>query len=302
MHARRFLTLSLTFAVAACTGDTPGATGPGEPFPERPPALLTDGSWALDQANGQALPAQVAQRTVNGEVERVYVDSAFLDVRADGRWTQRFHTRTVVNGVVTRRDHVEDAGFARREASHYRFSSVSGSRSATVDNAEAARLEVTETLVLWVNPEPTMTRYVPAQPTRPTDPAIETWRAIGGEAGPLPSIIYRFPDEPHAGAMTQYRVDSAVITLRPDGRYTRRTWASEWYSPDFRRGAAYTLVARGLDYDHGTYVRTGAFIAFGSEWIENLSLSGEVLADGRLRMQQGLTPGDPLFALYFAKP
>ncbi len=135
----------------------------------------------------------------------------------------------------------------------------------------------------------------------PVTPAIERWRGSSTDDGPLPARVYFFPDEPRAGDGSEYRLDSALVTLRDDGTFVRRTWLSEWRSPDFRAGAPYELVFRAQDYDHGFWTRRGDALTLRSNWIQHQVIEGSFDGNGRLRLRQGLAPGDERFEVRFVR-
>lgn len=294
--------LSLTILLAAaCTDAGRGVSLPTDPV--SPPPVLTAGSWMLTEAEGQPLPAYIAHREVDGVLEQVWVDSARLDLRADGRWTQQVFTRTHRGGAFS---HVEawiDMGVTRVHEGKYRLDSENRSRVATLDNRQAGRLEVLEQFVFWAGAGQVDARYEPltAQPPGEPVPTTERWVAMGTSQGPLPARAYFFPNEPLDGNATEYRLDSAVVSLRNDGTYVRRTWFSEWFSPDYRAGAPYQLVYRTMDFDHGFWSRNGQAITLLSNWIENQTLGGAWEADGRLRLHQPLSPGDDRFDVFFVR-
>ncbi len=126
-----------------------------------------------------------------------------------------------------------------------------------------------------------------------------TYVALGTAAGPLPATVYVFPDEP-AGGETIYRLDSAFVTLRDDGRYVRITWFSEWMRPDRSGDVPYTLVVRYHDFDHGTWARQAGQVILTSGWIQHQAILGRFDGPAPLELTQPLTPGDPRIAVRFA--
>lgn len=299
-HRTRLFTAATVLVVAACGFDRSPIGPPAEP-PTPPPPTLDVGSWTLSSADGQALPAYIAHRQVDGRLEQVWVDSARIDIRRDGTWTQRLWTRTHHDGVFQWRTTVVDQGSSTVDEGRYRFNSNGGMRSATVDNRVGGRLEVLEQMAFWPQAGLVASRYVPhAEAPVPGDPqaGVGTFRANLTDRGPLPQSVYWFPDEPSQGGATYYQLDSSTVSLRQDGTYVRRTWFSEWQTTD-RRGGHYTLFGRYVDFDRGEYLRVGDALSFSSNWIENQTMSGTVLPGGRLKLMQSLTSEDPIFAVYY---
>jgi hypothetical protein len=92
-------------ALAACGEETPGTTDPPVATP------LTPGDWFMHTANGNALPgAEIARRFVGVVDEQTVVDSARLQISAEGTYEQRYWTRTFHGGVLDRSELVIDLG------------------------------------------------------------------------------------------------------------------------------------------------------------------------------------------------
>jgi hypothetical protein len=304
MQPRTRLSVAATALLFAACVDARDPLSPGVNQPPPPPPALGVGTWALSQADGQPLPAYVAHRDVDGRFEQVWVDSAFIDIREDGTWSQRIFTRNYLDGELQWRTTWVDQGRSVVDGGRYRFTSYSGMRSADVDNRLEGDLEVVEKMVSWPGSGLVAARYVPyVEPPVPGDPELGTgsFRARLTEKGPLSTPVYWFPDEPAPGAATMFLLDSAVLALRPDSTYVRRTFYSEWQAPQYREGGAFTFMARYVDFDRGRYLRDGDAITFSSDWIQNQALTGVVLSDGGVRIVQALSPGDPTFTVDYGR-
>lgn len=103
--ARRVRGAALVALLAACTGD------PASPPPVRD--TLPAGTYVLERADGQALPAVIAHEQPAGDgYVQTFADAATLTVTADGRWRQDAALRTVrfADGAVLGRPGLGDRG------------------------------------------------------------------------------------------------------------------------------------------------------------------------------------------------
>ncbi len=83
MSSPRILPALAALLLAACTTDSPVA-----PVRNLPP--LEARLWYVQSADGQQLPALIAHRLVEGSLEQTFLDSATVQITADGRWVRRF--------------------------------------------------------------------------------------------------------------------------------------------------------------------------------------------------------------------
>lgn len=128
--------------------------------------------------------------------------------------------------------------------------------------------------------------------TPSTRPQI--WRATDLAGTTLPAAAYRFENEPVAPNGTVIQLDSARIQVDAQGRYEHRVWYSEWRSPNPALGLGYTRIIGLSHYDHGTLRVSGSSVELESGWIQNLRVRGWQNGVGRMRLDHGLIPGDPL--------
>lgn len=129
----------------------------------------------------------------------------------------------------------------------------------------------------------------------------QVWRATDVAGTALPAAAYSFDNEPVAPNRTVLQLDSARITVDAQGRYEHRVWYSEWRSANPALGLSYVRVIGLNHYDHGTMRVNGASVQLESGWIQNHRISGSQNGVGRLRLDHGLVPGDPLLNVGYAQ-
>lgn len=289
--------LALGAALAACREDP--ATGPSPqpvPPPPPPPPVLQTGTFDLTMAEGQALPAYIAHRLMDGRLEQVWVDSARLVVTTTGDYEQRIWTRTLRDGVLHVRDTWVDGGSVRLVGQTYIFTSRGGGRQLTVRTALAPVLNVTETMVGWPQAGVVVGVYArrtapPAEQPPPT--GTTRYRATDVAGQTLSAIVVRERDVPRRGAETFVQLDSAWVDLRTDGSYERRAYYSVWETPNYELSLGYQRVARVNDYDRGRWTRAAdGVLSLASDYFQGRSATGVHLGD-RLRLTQDLMAGDP---------
>lgn len=283
-------------ALMACGDDTT------QPPPGEPPPPLEARTWALARVGGQALPVVVAERTVDGQLERIYVDSARIEIRADRTFEQRIWTRAVRGSTVRESAGWVDAGTWRADGARYRMASPTSARTLLVDNSEEGRLVVTERLTLAIGAGEVRGEYrpwtasSPPPPPPPPPPGRQVWRASDVAGQRLPYIAYRFENEPTPGAETYFQLDSARVEMTTDGRYVQYIWYSEWQSPNPAYGMGWTRVWNWRTYDRGTWTRNGNDFVLSSDWIQNRVQTGEIggsVGSERFRLRHGLGYDDP---------
>ena len=83
MYTRRLFPLVFAAIVAACAD----ATAPIEP---QPLPALEDQVWHVNVPDGQPMPALLGHRLVSdGILEQDFLDSARIEIAADGSWAQK---------------------------------------------------------------------------------------------------------------------------------------------------------------------------------------------------------------------
>ena len=119
-HARAgFVTALLLASALACSGDGSSAEGPLDPH-----ALAA--RYVIDSAFGQAVPARIDVFTdsASGQPIETFVDSDTISVdSATGRYVQRAHLRTTLQGVVLARQVWADHGVFTRAGDSLHFDS-----------------------------------------------------------------------------------------------------------------------------------------------------------------------------------
>jgi hypothetical protein len=137
---------ALLSLVAACGEDNTGTIEPPEPTP------LTPGDWYMHTANGNALPgAEIARRFVGVVDEQTLLDSARLQVSAEGSYEQRYWTRTFHGGVLDRSEVVVDIGTWDTDGPVSTFISTLRARSFEVTANAADRATSDEPMVFFPN-------------------------------------------------------------------------------------------------------------------------------------------------------
>jgi hypothetical protein len=134
---------------------------------------------------------------------------------------------------------------------------------------------------------------VPVPPLAP-DVAVGEWRAAAVRDAPLPSTIYTFEEDDDEGqrVITLFIVDFATFTVQSDGRYTHRIEYTEWEGD--ADGRPRRVRTRWVHNDFGQWTQSGTTISTVSGWLQNHTMTGDLGVDSEaLRMQHGLTPGDP---------
>ena len=107
IHLRKLLkAFCTTVFVSAVACSTDRTTAP-TPSPLPP---LTAATWQVHAANGNALPALVHQRLVNGALLQTFLDSAQVIVANSGRWEQRTWLRRYRDGLFDTTIAEQDGG------------------------------------------------------------------------------------------------------------------------------------------------------------------------------------------------
>jgi hypothetical protein len=145
MIRRVALVVALATAVVACD-DSGTVTEPPTTAAE-----LGGGLWYLNTANGEALPAKIAERPVGVALEETFLDSAqiVIDVNT-GTWRQRYWYRVLLFGTLDRAEVVVDSGsYTIATSSTYFFASGYRTRTLAVSPAGATRMDTTEPIVFF---------------------------------------------------------------------------------------------------------------------------------------------------------
>ena len=274
----------------ACSADRTAA-----PEPSTLPPLAT-ATWRVHLADGQALPALVSHELTNGALLQIFLDSAHVIVDSTGRWEQRVWLQRYRDGEFDGLVAEQDAGAWTVDGDAYRFTSdVNGARF-TFGAIETDSLRVSMRANA-VNGIMLATLRRSAAPVAP----VGSWRANAVANAPMPAAIYVFDPAVLDGdtVSVHFIVDSAWITLHPTGRYVHAIRYSEWMGP---KGGAPTHRRFVWQWnDFGTWTREGLQVSFESAYYENHRMAGEFAPIGPLRLQHGLSHGDPPVALRYVR-
>ncbi len=277
----RGVTAALIVSILVACGDAP--TDPSTPLPP-----MEAGTWHVHSANGLALPALVAHGLDQGDLMQTFLDSLQLVVGADGRWEQRAWLAEFRAGLPTGHLTRQDAGAWVVTDTGYLFT------SDVRDVRYVVRDPSVETLPLHLRAEG-IPGVITATLQRTLPPAAPTgiWRGSSVHGRPLPDAIYVFDPTIVEGREVSVHlvVDSARFEVLANGRYVHRTWVSEWEGAV--GGPPVALRGRYSSYDHGLWSRTGQALEFTSTWLQNHAMDGQLNAPGSLRVDHGLTHGDP---------
>lgn len=144
---RLLLAVILTAGIAAC-GDQSVTTPPVIGGP------LIPGTWYLQTANGDTLPAKISERIVGVAQEATFLDSARLTINADQTYRQRYWTRVLVTGTLDRSEIVIDSGTFAAAGTGYRLTSGYRAREFTIVVPVLGSLTTTEQMVFFANNPP----------------------------------------------------------------------------------------------------------------------------------------------------
>ena len=143
----RHLPLRRAAFLAVLAAGLVGCEGDGGTTVILPPNLTT-GRWYLHAANGEDVPALVAERTIGLTAEETHIDSATIDVTAGG-WEQRVHLRIMHAGVEDRQETFYDEGTWTRETVGFAFVSTVRSRTFSGTIQPGGALTTTESILSW---------------------------------------------------------------------------------------------------------------------------------------------------------
>lgn len=145
---RRFALVVALSAIAVGCEDSGTVTAP-------PPtsAELGGGLWYLNTANGDALPAKIAERPVGAAIEETFLDSAQITIDVNsGTWRQRYWYRVLLFGALDRAEVVVDSGsYALATSSTYFFASGYRTRTLAVSPSSTTRMDTTEPIVFFTD-------------------------------------------------------------------------------------------------------------------------------------------------------
>lgn len=139
--------------------------GDGGIAPPPPGSIaLGTGLWYMHAADDSALSTTISERTVGVALERTQLDSAYLDVRADGTYEQRYWLQIFVTGALDRTEVVIDQGTWSFTGVTYAFTSNVRARAFFVEPTIIGTIETLETMVFYTDPPETAGVYRRTRP------------------------------------------------------------------------------------------------------------------------------------------
>lgn len=290
-HLRlRFLAPALlSVAVAACGTD---AVSPvAEPLPP-----LAAATCYAHSAEGQPLPALVAHRLEGGVLVQDFLDSAQLQVTANGRWERRLR-------MSRYRDQVYASAVPSQEVGTWTATDTAYVFVAEPSGRRFALSSLTPGQVVPVPLRAASEGYIEAtlRSVQPEPSIVGTYRVTEVRGQPAPAPIYVFHDYPEDGRLKSIFliVDSARVQLAGNGRYTHRIHVTEWEGPN--GGAPERVRFRFVIGDFGAWTREGTLLRFTSGWIQNFTFSGTTYDAQRMELLHGLSHGDPPVPVRYAR-
>lgn len=283
-----FVRLVLVAALFVTTTACSDSSAPAAPAPLPP---LGDQAWYVHTSDGQPLPALLGHRLVNGALEQDFLDSTRLDVYADGRWEQRAWYQRFRSGTFIEARTALDAGRWVATSSSYELRAADGALRYTLGATLGAELTLNLQYAQQAGVAVSTLRRTPAPLS-----IVGRWRATMMNGRALPAI-YTSDSSIDAGAGLVSRhilIDSAMITLQANNRYTQEVYYSEWEGPV--NGPPLARVYRENAVDFGTWNRNGlGNLLLESSWLQNKRITGEAREQEvtPLRLFHGITHGDP---------
>jgi hypothetical protein len=289
MLSPRLLRPLAALLLAACAPDTPLA-----PVQNLPP--LEARLWHVQRADGQQLPALIAHRLVDGSLEQTFLDSATIEITANGTWIRRFWMQRILVGERVASEASQMVGTWTATPEAYRFVEEPSGRVFEIPGI------VGDTLTLVLSGIGANDLIVAQLGTTPPAPGpVGTWAIEAVRDVPIPSAMYVFDDYEENGVemSTHLVVDSAVIVLHPNGSYQHRIHFTEWEA--LRGGPPTRVRFLWVAMDFGSWTRVGTQLDFASGWLEGMRMAGQFGADGKLRMQHGISHGDEWVPVRYAR-
>lgn len=287
------LSLSLLQSVllsAGCSSDRPLEPGPGS----LPP--LTPAVWQVHTADGAVLPALVAHQLLNGSVlEQTFLDSATIEIRADGTWIQRTWLQVYRGGAWYQNRARQELGTIVATSTGYRFVSDPYGLRFTLAPITA------DSVVANLRTDAIERVFVSTlRLSAPLRAPVGDWRANAVRNLPLPTVVYAFDSEEVDGRLVSVHLvaDSAGLRLLPTGRYEHWISYSEWLGPV--GGGPTERRFRWRWSDHGIWHQSGLMVSFESNYYQNHRMTGEFAVAGPLRVDHGLGHNEPLAAFRYS--
>jgi hypothetical protein len=285
----RVLARTLASLIAAAALSSCGeATAPSEAQPLPP---LSDQVWHVHASDGQPLPALLGHRQVNGLLEQDFLDSSRLELYADGRWEQRAWYQRFRGGTFTEVRTAIDAGRWVATSTSYELRTADGTLRYSLGATLGAELTLNLQYAQQAGAAVSTLRRTPAPLT-----VAGRWRAATMNGRSLPAV-YTADSSIDVGAGLVSRhilIDSAMVTLQANNRYTQEVFYSEWEGSV--NGAPRVRVYADIAVDFGSWNRTALDgVLLESGWLQNKRITGESREQDALplRLFHGITHGDP---------
>lgn len=291
---RRLLAVIVPSVLVLACSDSPSAPPPD---PSLPP--LPTGTWYVNEADGQSLPAMIAHRLVNGVLEQTFLDSSSFTIDPAGTWQQQIFKRRVLIGTPAGvvgaatgdiNEPVADFGTWTATDSAYLFSSLARPRQFVIRAPSPDSLFAYQKLVDHAESGVVRSSF---RRTPPPAALVGTWRADRALGATLPARVENIPSMSDGTRVFSWHVflDSSRVELKADGKYLHRTYVSGWegqpYGPPVAR-LSWTVLT-----DRGVWSRTGFAISLLSEIYAGHDMSGFVAANGAVVLQHGVELNDP---------
>jgi hypothetical protein len=288
---QRLVSLLLAAALTACADD-PTHT----PLPLPP---LAAGVWHVHESDGQALPALVGHRLVEGNVlEQDFLDWTQLFVEADGRWElraqyQRYHDGTLLHGGT-----ILDWGTWTATPDAYQFRRNTGELLYVTSGPEDGEWGLN---LRYPGEEGVAVSRLRA--TAPPASVVGTYRATAMHDQPLPRVYIMDPEFFNGVKLVSHHlfIDSARVWLRSNGSYQHRIWYSHWEGP-VGGGPEMRLISLSHS-DFGSWTAAGTQLTLESGYLQNHVIRGERAANniGPLRLDHGISHGDEPVPLRYVR-
>ncbi len=283
--------LALTTLVACSSSSS---TAPEEPVNTLPP--LVAAVWYAHAAEGQPLPALVAHRLEQGDLVQDFLDSAQVQITADGRWTRRLWLTRYRNGSFDAPVPSQEAGTWVATDTAYIFTTEPGGvrfSLASLTPGQVVELPLRDVTRGYIA---ATVRTVP-----PPEMVVGTYRVTSVRGVDVPSAMYVINDHVEEGRTVSihFIVDSARLVLFGNRRYEHTIHYSEWEGPN--NGPPTQRRFRWRNGDFGEWRRDNTLIRFESGWLQNLRFDGTVYNRNTMELLHGLSHGDPAVPVRYSR-
>jgi hypothetical protein len=289
---RAFAAVLLATTVAACGSDDAVAPTPANPLPP-----LAAATWYVHTAEGQRLPALVAHRLEQGNLVQDFLDSALVQVTADGRWERRlWMSRYRAGRYEAALPSLEVGTWTATDTAYLFTAEPSGRRFAlaALTPGEPATLPLRGTAEGYIE--------ATVRTVRPEPSVVGTYRVTEVRGQPVPAALWVENDYEEDGQRYSVHliVDSARLVLNGGYRYTHVIHYSEWFGPN--NGPPTQRRYRAKTEDYGRWTRDDRLLRFTSNWLENHAFAGTTYDPRHMELLHGLSHGDMPVPVRYARP